>query len=478
MSCLRPSSSTTKSSCFSPGHEPAVSICHGKQYVHQIDIYFQRCLRRGLPQRRSRQYEHGFAEHGTDINTQSLCYAWPLPGEHSEETLVIAFALAFILLFQGGQAVQPGVVTGQLRTIDGSPAIAVRVAAVSVPVATGNAVEADGPQYYTLGFSASTALTDKDGRYRLVNIPPGRYYIVAGAIGEATYYPAAADGSTATAVTVAPASTTANLDFKLLRRFGGKVSGRVKPNTNEEQVKATLLGGRLEELLDVPVTADGTFEFGHVPPGTYLLGLFPRPPGLASVVVKVGDADVSGLEIVPPPTRAVTGRIVVQNGPLPHALLQFSTPQGYVDATIKPDGTFTTRLHAARHQVELGGMPVGYSVASIRLSSIDASKGFVVGNADVSGIVITVASPSRLPRVQGVITGLPAARLTSTRVEVTGPIIGSLETAAKQDGSFEFAAVIPGLYRLRLIQVPELAPINLLVAGWDTTKVQVVVPGR
>src|SRR3989441_9922885 len=135
-----------------------------------------------------------------------LCYACPLSGEHSEETLMIAFALAFILLFQGGQAVQPGVVTGQLRTIDGSPAIAVRVAAVSVPVATGNAVEADGPQYYTLGFSASTALTDKDGRYRLVNIPPGRYYIVAGAIGEATYYPAAADGSTATAGKVAPCS--------------------------------------------------------------------------------------------------------------------------------------------------------------------------------------------------------------------------------------------------------------------------------
>src|SRR3989449_10129710 len=216
-------------------------------FLHQIDIYFQRCLRRGLPQRRSRQqYEHGFAEHGTDINMQSLCYAWPLPGEHSEEPLVIAFALAFILLFQGGQAVQPGVVTGQLRTIDGSPAIAVRVAAVSVPVATGNAIEADGPQYYTLGFSASTALTDKDGRYRLVNIPPGRYYIVAGAIGEATYYPAAADGSTATAVTGGPGSTPADFDFKLLRRVGGKVSGRGKPNTDGEQVKATPLGSQLD----------------------------------------------------------------------------------------------------------------------------------------------------------------------------------------------------------------------------------------
>ena len=56
--------------------------------------------------------------------------------------------------------------------------------------------------------------------------------------------------------------------------------------------------------------------------------------------------------------------------------------------------------------------------------------------------------------------------------------IGSLETSAKEDGSFEFAAVIPGLYQLKLIQVPELAPIALLVAGWDTTEVRVVLPAR
>ena len=123
-------------------------------------------------------------------------------------------------------------------------------------------------------------------------------------------------------------------------------------------------------------------------------------------------------------------------------------------------------------------MTVGYSVASVRIGSENASQFLVVGNADVSGVVITVAAPSRLPRVQGTITGLPDARLASTKVAVTGPIVGSLETSVRPDRSFEFAAVIPGLYQLRLIQVPELAPITFVVGGWDTTEVKVAVPSR
>ncbi|HYR84054.1 MAG TPA: hypothetical protein VE422_08255 [Terriglobia bacterium] len=388
-------------------------------------------------------------------------------------------AFVFILLFQGGTPVPPGVVTGQLRTIDGAPAIAVRVAAMPVPVAAGNSILADGVQYYTAGFVASTALTDVQGRYRLTNIPPGRYYIMAGAIGEATYYPATTESDSATPVAVASGSTTPNMDFKLLRRFGGRVSGRVNPNTNEEQTKATLLGGKLEEILEVSVARDGAFEFGHVPPGKYLLGLFPRPAGLASLVVNVGDADVTGLQLVPPPTRAVTGRIVVQNGPLPHALLEFSSPQGYAGATIRPDGTFTARLQQARHKVDLAGMQVGYSVVSVRIGSEDASQGFVVGNADLSGLVITVAAPRRLPRVRGTIAGLPPNRLASTRVQIAGPIMGSLEARVQPDGSFEFPAVIPGLYNLRLPEAPELAPINVVVASWDTVaEVRVDVTGR
>ena len=217
---------------------------------------------------------------------------------------MIAFALALILLFQGGPAARPGVVTGQLRTPEGTPVIAVRVAAMPVPVSNG--VQTDGIQYFEAESAVSTALTDNQGRYRLANIPPGRYYIMAGAVGEASYYPATTNFATATIVPVAAGSTTDNVDIRLLRAFGGRVSGRVNPSPSADaRIQATLFGGKLEEVLVVPIGAGGVFEFGHVPPGNYLLNLFPSPPGLDTMVVKVGDKDVSGLELVSPPTRTV-----------------------------------------------------------------------------------------------------------------------------------------------------------------------------
>jgi hypothetical protein len=386
---------------------------------------------------------------------------------------VSTIVLALILFLQGAAAPQTGIVTGQLKTVDGAPAIAVRVAAMPVPTSTAD--PADGVQYFVFPPAEASTLTDRNGRYRLANVPPGHYFIMAGSMGEPTYFPAALAIDKASVVTVQPNTTSTNVDFSLLRKFGGKVSGRVNPGTGASQLKATLLGGQLEELLDVPIDANGVFEFGQVPPGSYLLGLFPRPPGMASVAVKVADTDVSGIELSPPPTKAVSGRIVVQNGPLPHALLGFASVQSYVGANINPDGTFSTRLHAATHHVDLAGMPVGYSVASVRIGSEDLTQSFAVGNSDLTGMVITVSAPHRLPRVTGTIAGLAPARAASTKVELTGPIVGTLQAAVQQNGSFEVPAIVPGTYKLRLTQVPEFKPIDVVVAGWDTTKVDLVV---
>lgn len=387
---------------------------------------------------------------------------------------MIGHALALILLLQG--APRPGTVTGQLKTLDGAPAISVRVAAMPVP--TSNAKPEDGVQYFTYPPPEASTLTDNQGRYRLVNLPPGRYYIMAGAFGVPTYYPGKDDIETATAVTLGPGTNSANLDFKLSRLLGGRITGKVNAANRDPQMKATLLGGKLEELLDAEVAADGSFEFGHVLPGTYLLGLFPRPPGFSSMVVKVGDRDVTGLALNLPPTHTVSGKIIVQNGPLPHALLAFATAQSYEDGTINPDGTFTVKLHSARHHLDLAGMPVGYSVSSVKIGSQDVTEGIAVTNADISGVVINVAAPSRLPKIHGTITGLPAARYASTKVEVRGEINGMLQAAIQQDGSFEFPAVIPGLYKLKLTQVPDFPEMDVVVAGWDTTDVKVAVPAR
>jgi hypothetical protein len=383
---------------------------------------------------------------------------------------MIRMTLAFIFLFQGAPAARPGGLAGQLRT-GGAPAVAIRVVAVPAPTATVRPSE--GQEYYSTQNPVSTTLTDSQGRYRLTDVPPGRYFIMAGS----TYYPSTVNPDAATVVTVAAGSTTDNLDFALLGQLGGKVSGRVTPKPDSPgQMKAVISGGGLDGFLEVPVSADGAFEFGRVPTGPYLIDLYPTPPGMAAFRVRVGDKDVTGLELVRPPTHMVTGRIVVQNGPLPRALLEFHTLQSHVSVKINSDGTFSTPLHSASHRVELAGMPGGYSIASVRVGSQTVPQ-LVVGSADVSGVVITVAAPASLPHVRGQINGLPGARLASARVEMTGPIVGSIETSVRPDGSFEFAAATPGMYSLRLPQVPELKPM-FVVVSWSDAQVQVAVPGR
>jgi hypothetical protein len=371
---------------------------------------------------------------------------------------------------QRGPAPQRGIVTGQIQTRDGAAATAVRVSAILAPPP--NARPEEGIQYYEAPPPVSAGISDAQGRFRLANIPPGRYYIVAGMLGQATYYPGAPDAARATIVTV-ETGTNMPLDFKLAFALGGRVSGRVTPPVAAGASELAVLSGiKLDEVLESPVKPDGTFEFGHLPKGTYLLNIAPTPPGMGAMAFEVGDQDISSLQFVRPPVHTVSGRVVVAKGPLPTALLAFSTATTYESAPINPDGTFSVKLHAARHHADLGGMPVGYSIGSVRIGSQDASGGFVVGDSDVSNVVITVATPPRLPHVRGRIAGLPADRATAAKVQMTGPIIGTLETAVQRDGSFDFTAVTPGVYNLRVLQAPGIAPVDVVV-DWNDTTVQV-----
>ena len=82
--------------------------------------------------------------------------------------------LALLLLLQAATAARPGVVTGQLQTREGAPAAAIRISALPAPPP--NIRPSDGQNYYATTAPASTALTDAQGRYRLTNLAPGRYF--------------------------------------------------------------------------------------------------------------------------------------------------------------------------------------------------------------------------------------------------------------------------------------------------------------
>ena len=382
---------------------------------------------------------------------------------------MIGVASVFLVLLQAAAPARPGVVTGQLQTREGTPAAAIRISALPAPPP--NILPSDGQNYYSTTAPAGTTLSDAQGRYRLTNLAPGRYFIVASVFGYPTFYPSGTTADRATVITVGADRPSEGVNFSVQMPPGGRVSGRVTtPSPAGVQEKAVLSGVALGELLESPLGADGGFNFGHLPKGAYLLSLFPALPGMPSRTFRVEESDMR-VDLVRPTLRSVSGRIVVKSGPLPYGWLGFETVSSYETAHINPDGTFRTQLQPARHKVELAGMPGGYSLSSVRLGNQDLSQGVVVGSSDVTGLVITVAPPANLPKLRGRVTGIPAANLTAAKVELTGHIVGVLEAPVKQDGSFEFPAVTPGSYRVRVPQVAAV-PASIVVIGWEDTDVQ------
>jgi len=391
-------------------------------------------------------------------------------------TAATAFAQAPATAVRGN-----AVISGQLKTIDGRPAEDVRVSALVAPpeaVRPEEGIRAqDGIQYYLAPPPVRTVMTDKDGRYRITNLNAGRYLVAAGLPGQDTYYPDAIDAHGAKVLTLA-ANGNESADFALVAPLAGRISGRVTPPPDPGASENAILSGVfLTELVETPVRPDGTFTFGRVPEGTYLVDIFPTVPGLKSVLFDVDRNDVNNLQLVRPKLHTVSGRFNVARGPLPWALFAFYTDTSYAAADIKDDGSFTVKLHSATHFPDLGGMPSDYEMTKLRLGNQDMTKGLVVGDREISGLVVDVASPANLPRLRGRVTGVPAAQLSAMRVEISGPIFGKLQAPVRSDGTFEFRDITPGAYWLAIPKVPTLEPLYIAV-DWDGADVTIPIPAR
>src|SRR6185295_3473657 len=99
-------------------------------------------------------------------------------------------------------ASQTGSVTGVVRTAGGAPAAGIRVTAMRVE-AVDDALRA----------MASLAQTDSMGRYRLENVPPGRYYITAGRVDLPTYYPGTLDMTKGSVISISSVALVSDIDF-------------------------------------------------------------------------------------------------------------------------------------------------------------------------------------------------------------------------------------------------------------------------
>jgi hypothetical protein len=115
----------------------------------------------------------------------------------------------FILLLQGIPLLpnQGGTVTGVLMSADSRPAAGVRVAVMVQPDNPGDVAGAAA--------LVSIAETDDAGRFRLENVPPGRYYISAGRVELPTFYPGTLEIASGKIVTVASGETLAGVNFSI-----------------------------------------------------------------------------------------------------------------------------------------------------------------------------------------------------------------------------------------------------------------------
>jgi hypothetical protein len=115
---------------------------------------------------------------------------------------MIALLLAATLFMQRPGALQPGtgIVTGQLKVEGGASAEGIRVGAVAIEDPTASSF-------------LSVAETDAAGRFRLTNIPAGRYYIVAGRLNNLQFFPNAKTPAEATEVSVEAARVRGDVNF-------------------------------------------------------------------------------------------------------------------------------------------------------------------------------------------------------------------------------------------------------------------------
>jgi hypothetical protein len=262
---------------------------------------------------------------------------------------------------------------------------------------------------------------DSTGRYRLENIPPGRYYVVAGLVDLPTYYPGVSSANGATALNVLSGTPITGINFTMAVSAGVTVSGRVvQPNGSPapEVRSVGLIGGSGGPTPTSAVRTDGTFELLRVRPGNYQLLVSGAQLGPQPTPVVVADKDVTGIEVLIPPSITVTGSVNVEgNGLRPRLTIVFSPFKGNGNTQVPSaipqpnNGSFRAILPEGDYRIGWTNLPAGYELKSITAGSIDLLSATlkVSTSAPPPPIVVNLGVGEKPPwvKVGGKVTRFP-----------------------------------------------------------------------
>lgn len=333
---------------------------------------------------------------------------------------------------------------------------------------------------------SAAATTNDRGEFRVLDIEPGRYILIArqrGGVADTlaggqaemgfapTYYPGVTSGGQAGIVEVSAGRESGGLDMRLQRARLFRIRGQVvdAAGTPVKQVMVEAIprdnpfaGGLNNAFVH---EADGRFDLANLPPGSYTVvarsmasGREGGAPSMATQPVEVGEHNIEGLLLTLTPGIAVNGTVVVEGGgavkldSLRVSLIPSMMMMSGGEGTAKGDGTFSIPnispgtyrigvmhpgIDAYVKSVKAGGQQVDEQEFEIPA----AAQELVVTLSTAAGKVTGTVNNKDGPVSQATVVLLPAeqAKRRESNVKVT---------TTMQNGSFTFGGLAPGEYKV------------------------------
>jgi len=299
--------------------------------------------------------------------------------------------------------------------------------------------------------SIGNAQANDRGEYRMFDLQPGRYYLmavafrrnipqasigIAGISGRvaqesrvhstvpeegyaAVYYPGVTDVSQTSPQELKPGAEWTGADFKLRQlptyhirgrvtgaaaRGGGRNMVRVQPCEADD---ASGFFGGMPNSLQVAQQADARFDVSGAVPGNYCVSVMQPGARLTAVkqMVTVKAGDVEDVELPVPASFTVSGTLVIDGtppNPMPQLFvgLRTTADRGVSQVAIKSDGAFQIDgMYPGAYSVFLPQGPL--YAKSILYGSQDAANGVI--SSLQAGIALTITMGTDPGEVDGTV---------------------------------------------------------------------------
>jgi hypothetical protein len=318
------------------------------------------------------------------------------------------------------------------------------------------------------GDDAGGSTTNDDGEFRIADLGPGKYLLLAWRSGPGarpeirtdgtkevsygpTYYPGVADLAAAVAVEVKSGAEVTGLEIRLVAQPILHISGRVNgPHTADTFVGAGVAG-------TTRVAEDGTFTLWRVPPGSYSVAarVYGGKGGQSAPVdVQVSDASVDDVVLQPMEPFPVDFRVEGWDGRQGSVKLQpMGRPEGeqWMGA-VGASGEFQwSQCWPALYQVTIPELPANSYIKRVRLGAIEAPDGLLDLRGGEPHQPVTIELSTNAARVSGSVTDsngpVPSALVAlfpTGKYANERRILGQADV----DGKYYFGGLAPGKYAI------------------------------